>query len=360
MSAMDVEPVLEKLRAHMRSRGVEGIRGLGRHFKMVDRGGSGSVNADEFVYACRINNLGLSPAEVRLLMQAFDLHDNGQVNYQEFLRGVRGRLTQQRKKLVRMVFDALDAIGGHNGYLMMDDLKPVYSVTNHPLVKAGKMTKDGALQEMINGFEGLKEAPHDGKVSLEEWVRYYEEVSASIDHDDYFGNMLAGTWAHLKKKRADGTTAPVLKFTSSAEVEAFEKILINAMYAKVTSDVQLKIQVEKQFANIDKNKSGTVSMDEFMLGLEKFGMHVEGRRPGPGGSRLSLVQGLFDKYDVDASGALNYHDFVEAMLSKYEPPLKPHVDPGMPSGGRSRKGAMYPGTEYLARSNGVFRELGQS
>jgi hypothetical protein len=132
------------------------------------------------------------------------------------------------------------------------------------------------------------------------------------------------------------------------------------MYAKVTSDVQLKIQVEKQFANIDKNKSGTVSMDEFMLGLEKFGMHVEGRRQGPGGSRMSLVQGLFDKYDVDASGALNYHDFVEAMLSKYEPPLKPHVDPGMPSGGRSRKGAMYPGTEYLARSNGVFRELGQS
>ena len=36
-------------------------------------------------------------------MRAFDEDRNGQVNYEEFLRGVRGRLNSTRKKMVRQI-----------------------------------------------------------------------------------------------------------------------------------------------------------------------------------------------------------------------------------------------------------------
>jgi len=350
---MEVESVLEKLRASLKRRGAEGIRGLGRHFKIVDRDRSGSLDPSEFAHACRINNLGLSEPEQRVLMRAFDQDGNGTVQYEEFLRGVRGRLSPVRKKLVRQIFDALDSIGGQLGYLTIATLKPIYSVTNHPAVKAGKMTKDEALQEMLNGFEG-SQGNRDCKVSLEEWIRYYEEVSVSIDSDDYFGTMLAGTWAHLKKKSADGSKTPVLKFTAKADVQRLEKALIQAMYSKVTTDTQLKRQVEAQFANIDIDKSGTVSIDEFVTALEKFGMHVAGKRPGVGGISMDIVQALFDKYDVDSSGAVTYKEFTEGLLAKDEPPAKPHINPGLPSGGMHSKGAIHPSCVHLTKSNGIF------
>jgi Ca2+-binding EF-hand superfamily protein len=108
-------------------------------------------------------------------MRAFDGDGNGRVDYEEFLRSVRGRLSPTRKKMVRQIFDALDKIGGDLGYLTIAAIQPVYSVSNHPQVKAGKMTKEEALQEFLNGFEG-SQGNRDGRVTLDEWIKYYEEV----------------------------------------------------------------------------------------------------------------------------------------------------------------------------------------
>ena len=46
----------------------------------------------------------------------------------------------------------------------MASVQPIYSVSAHPQVKAGKMTKEEALQEFLNSFEG-SEGNRDGKVS---------------------------------------------------------------------------------------------------------------------------------------------------------------------------------------------------
>jgi Ca2+-binding EF-hand superfamily protein len=115
-------------------------------------------------------------------MRAFDQDGNGRVDYEEFLRGVRGRLSPTRKKMVRQIFDALDKIGGGLGYLTIAAIQPVYSVSNHPQVKAGKMTKAEALQEFLNGFEG-SQGNRDGRVTLDEWIKYYEEVCAVLAFD---------------------------------------------------------------------------------------------------------------------------------------------------------------------------------
>ena len=63
--------------------------------------------------------------------------------------------------------------------------------------------------------------------------QYYEEVSVSIDSDDYFGTMLAGTWAHIKKKTPNGATEPVVKFTNKKDVELLEALLRKQMFSKV-------------------------------------------------------------------------------------------------------------------------------
>ena len=55
-------------------------------------------------------------------------------------------------------------LAGERGYLTIDNIKDIYSVSKHPQVIAGKMTKEEALQEFLNSFEG-SEGDRDGKVS---------------------------------------------------------------------------------------------------------------------------------------------------------------------------------------------------
>lgn len=119
------------------------------------------------------------------------------------------------------------------------------------------MSREEALQEFLNSFEGSS-GNRDGKVTLDEWMRHYEEVSCSIDHDDYFGTMMASTWAHLKQKMPDGSKvlssrlghlaeasfcmtpvfflgssqAPAVKYTPRADVDLLEKQLKKSICAR--------------------------------------------------------------------------------------------------------------------------------
>ena len=95
-------------------------------------------------------------------------------------------------------------LGGERGYLTIDNIKDIYSTSKHPAVVAGKMTREEALQDFLNSFEGT-EGNRDGKVTLDEWMRHYEEISCSIDSDDYFGTLISTTWNHLKQKMPDGS-----------------------------------------------------------------------------------------------------------------------------------------------------------
>lgn len=59
-------------------------------------------------------------------------------------------------------------------------------------------TSTRTVREFLNGLEE-RAGNRDGVVSLAEWVANYEEVSASIDSEDYFMQLLASVWGHLKK-----------------------------------------------------------------------------------------------------------------------------------------------------------------
>lgn len=69
-----------------------------------------------------------------------------------------------------------------------------------------------------------------------------------------------------------------------------------------------KRAVERSFGDFDTDQSKSVTINEFIAALERYGMHVSGRRPGAGGLPMGVVQALFDKYDVDSSGTIDYKE----------------------------------------------------
>lgn len=101
-----------------------------------------------------------------------------------------------RQKIVKASFAKLDRDG--SGVIDINDIKGVYNARNHPDVKSGKKTEDEILGEFLETFEqhhslnggGIR----DRSVTLDEFMEYYNNVSASIDHDQYFELMMINAW----------------------------------------------------------------------------------------------------------------------------------------------------------------------
>jgi hypothetical protein len=79
------------------------------------------------------------------------------------------------------------------------EIKRVYNAKNHPAVMAGQKTEDQVLVDFLNTFEDsisvnigdMKVTGNkDGRVSLDEWLAYYTDVSSNIDNDEYFEVMM--------------------------------------------------------------------------------------------------------------------------------------------------------------------------
>jgi len=91
----------------------------------------------------------------------------------------------------------LDKTG--DGILEIEDIKGVYNPRNHPDVRMGKKTEEEVLGDFLSTFETHHSiikggAGRDQRVTFEEFVEYYENVSASIDDDRYFELMMKNAW----------------------------------------------------------------------------------------------------------------------------------------------------------------------
>jgi len=190
------EDLLTKLRTKLASRGARGIIGLAKQFRIMDDNHSMSLDKYEFSKAMADYMLGFSEGEIQVLYGYMDYDRSGLIEYDEFIRAIRGPMNQNRKRIVAKAFAILDKDGG--GFIDINDIRGVYTADKHPDVIAGKKTEQQILQEFLETFETAhnmrnNNAP-DHVVTKEEFEEYYNNVSASIDRDDYFEQMMNSAW----------------------------------------------------------------------------------------------------------------------------------------------------------------------
>ncbi len=107
-------------------------------------------------------------------------------------------MNPRRKALVSMAFSKFDTDG--SGTITIEDLQGVYDASHHPDVIKGKMTEEEALLEFLSHFRvdvpKNKLAPKTATqiITTADFERYYSNLSASIDDDDYFELMIRNAW----------------------------------------------------------------------------------------------------------------------------------------------------------------------
>jgi Ca2+-binding EF-hand superfamily protein len=123
----------------------------------------------ELKYGLRNYGTDLSDAELEDVMAYFDRDRNGLIDFDEFLRGMRGEMNARRCGMVDLAFDVLDRTG--DGLVTIDDLIDTYDVSWHPAVRDGSMSKEQALREFLGQWDRREK---DGIVTREEFHDYYQ------------------------------------------------------------------------------------------------------------------------------------------------------------------------------------------
>ena len=144
-----------------------------------------------------INDLKIpiNERDVRSIFNSFDNNGIGIIDYEEFLNAIKGNMNSFRQGLVELAFNNIDKDG--KGAIEVYNLKNLYCAKNHPDVKSEIKTEDQALGDFLETFELFKSiygSKNDRIVTKEEFLEYYNNISASIDSDKEFETLLYNVW----------------------------------------------------------------------------------------------------------------------------------------------------------------------
>lgn len=99
-------------------------------FKILDNNGNRQLDANELMWGLKDFGIALDSDQTDVLISYFDRDRSGTVNFDEFLRGLRGDLNDFRLSLIKKAYNKLDING--DGSVTLDDIAKLYDVSKHP------------------------------------------------------------------------------------------------------------------------------------------------------------------------------------------------------------------------------------
>jgi Ca2+-binding EF-hand superfamily protein len=331
---------IEKFRSKLLERGTRGIIGISRQFKIFDDDNSKTIDFEEFRKALKDFRVDLTPNEVKVVFGAFDRDGSGSVDYDEFLRQVRGEMNERRKKIALQAFAKLDKDG--SGVLEINDIKYVYNAKMHPEVRAGKKTEEDVFGEFLETFEthhNILKGNRDRRVTKEEWIEYYNNVSMSIDNDEYFEVMMNNAWklngavTYAKGWAADITDKPAANkpvyqnapfgisnektnySTSNKQVsgnkannfsDKGDEILIKFREKISARGTRGIFGIRRSFMIADDDHSKSIDFKEFAKLIKDYRYDINEQD----------VKKLFALFDNDRSGSVDYEEFLRNIVGE--------------------------------------------
>ena len=192
-----IEKIILGLRNKLSKRGLANLISIETGFRNIDTENEQELDFSTFKIACEKFNFELSENDCRELFLAFTKEESTKVNYDEFIRILRGELIEKRKELVENVFKSIDV--GDKGGLSVEQLFHLYIpkgsyefLYNKENEETAKQIFENTFKEnhiYLNGEDGV-----DKLVDIDEFIDYYESVSLMIFEDDTFKEVLLKSW----------------------------------------------------------------------------------------------------------------------------------------------------------------------
>ena len=128
----------------------------------MDNNGNKKLDQAEFTEALAQYGLFPKVVEIQALLKYYDVDGDGNITYEEFIRGLRDPLTERRKAMVDKAFALIDR--NNSGTITIADIDAIYDVSQNQDFIDGTKTRQEILEEFLNGFDGMR-GNNDGTIS---------------------------------------------------------------------------------------------------------------------------------------------------------------------------------------------------
>ena len=192
------EDPLDILRKKLKERGTRGIMSLRRTFMINDINNTHTTNLNQFQKYLLNYRIDIPKNQINQIFNLFDNNRKGEIDYEIFTQNLIGDMNDYRKNIVKKIFQNLDV--NNENIINLMDVRLCYNASKHPEVLSGKKTEQEKLSEFLDSIDyhfnllNQNRVEGDEKVSLEEFLDYYNIISFLIEKDEDFNEMMCNVW----------------------------------------------------------------------------------------------------------------------------------------------------------------------
>lgn len=144
--------IMKTIKETVISRGIRGLLGLARLFRIMDIDNSQTLNYYEFTKVFNDARLHFDDDDTQVVFNFFDRRRDGHIQYSELLNAIRGFMPEYRQSLAAKAFDQLMQ-EKTSGPLTLEDIRVRFNAEHHPDYEGGRKSQEQATNEFLEAFE---------------------------------------------------------------------------------------------------------------------------------------------------------------------------------------------------------------
>ena len=275
-----IEILIMRLRSLLSKRGLTNMISIETGFRNIDTQNAQELDFSTFKTVCDEFDFQLTEEEIKELFLAFTKEETTKVNYDEFIRILRGELPPNRKELVEQVYKSINEENKEG--LNIEEVFGFYNPKGSYEFLYLKDTEENAKKIFENTFNENHiylngEKGKDKLVDLDEFIDYYESVSLMIQDDDIFREVILKSWnlfdenAEIQEKEKKEQKEELKKEEEKIEKEVKKEIPKENIEENIdnTNNAESAYEKEKEFR---KNLLGEKNIDIFRETLSAKGI----------------------------------------------------------------------------------------
>ena len=330
---LSTDEIIEIIRDNIKSKGIRCLIALENNFRALDEDNSQTIDFPSFKKTSIDFKFDLTEENLQNLFFFFDKEEKGRIDYDEFIRIIRGQMSKSRRELIERIFESFEP--DKEGIVHIDKLNEYFNPEGHPDVIKGILKPQEVYNEFMETFEGNHnylngDEAQLGNVDIDEFCDYYDSISMMIEKDKDFENIVTRVWGLAPDQGNEDNDdnieeednnklrgKKIIKQIPKEESEEKEEIPKEEIPKEEVNDAfitfknYLKAQgpmhalsLARQFKIIDENGNKTIDFSEFSKGVKNAGLKVP----------PEALEELFQSFDYDNSGAISYDEFMVKIL----------------------------------------------
>ncbi len=187
------DDAISAVRATLAKRGLRALLGVAKALKELDPKSKGQVSVQEFRSVLAQYRIGLGEDGTNAILSRFDTARTGIFDYPRFVAAIKDTLPLPRRQQADQAFAMFPAP------ITSAIMKDLFDPRRHPDVESGKASREGMLLAFCDTLDLHAQLFFPGEdnssvVSKERFADYFAFVSATVENDDKFAQVVLDCW----------------------------------------------------------------------------------------------------------------------------------------------------------------------